>query len=324
MFLETIKNLHNQYTLLKVGDVIFTYYGIMIGIAWSMATVFCSTMLVSCGVSFIQVWTLLKYSCPCGFLGARLMSFLLEDLPNLTSKNWMSKLFRPGFYFHGGVIGELCAIIFWYSTENIPISLGNLFDISLLACIVWDTFSRLGCHVYGCCYGKEMKNCTCLKNFSVRYTNENCAVLRIERRLKNKPLYPAQLIGFVLYSTVFLICFGILCVVEVALYTATCAVVLHGSARIIHEMFRKDDRKSGVFGLTSTESVAVFSSLAMVFYVYQFGNSSGKNHVFGADVYGSFLEIKSSPSFLFLVLYPFLFGFTLWGTQYKKPGTFGF
>jgi len=124
-------------------------------------------------------------------------------------------LIKPRFYSFGGVYGFiLYAVLLWYN--GVPFHVGSnlICRTLLLSCGI----ARLGCHYYGCCWGKEIST---NEQIAVTYTNKETLVLRLCPHLANKPLYPLQLIeaSLCITSGLLLYMIGIIFDHDVAIYT---------------------------------------------------------------------------------------------------------
>ena len=119
----------------------------------------------------------------------------------LDSKNFNNyitlnyKEIKPRFYSFGSIFGYLLSILTLHFFYDIPLSL-SWFSL-LKGLLILSGIGRLGCHYYGCCYGK-----ICDSNiYGIKYNDEDALVLRECPHFKNKLLYPVQLVESIFFIT---------------------------------------------------------------------------------------------------------------------------
>ena len=83
--------------------------------------------------------------------GARLFSLIFEDGIKVFS-NPLKSIFRPGFWLHGGVTFLIMSL---YRNQSVMTNRLVFIDAAGLGFPLYEFFSRLGCHSYGCCFGKK-------------------------------------------------------------------------------------------------------------------------------------------------------------------------
>ena len=97
-------------------------------------------------------------------------------------------LIEPRFYSFGAVYGfVIYACILQFTGIPFHVSSNLICKTLLIFCGI----ARLGCHYYGCCWGKEL---SCKEKWFIKYTNKESLILRLCPHLEKKPLYPLQLV----------------------------------------------------------------------------------------------------------------------------------
>lgn len=120
---------------------------------------------------------------------------------------------QTAFYNQGGQIGIIVGMLLLSYVEKVnPLLL--LDAICYGACLAL-VIGRIGCYNYGCCYGRPTNSW-----FSIRYTNRETKILRVNPQLHNVKIIPMQLVhsafDFILFIGLTLVYFvqpqdGLLC-----------------------------------------------------------------------------------------------------------------
>ncbi len=137
--------------LLELGPLSIKTYGLCIAIGFLSGIGLSSHLLRRYGVSSelvvrVAVWTLIG-----GLLGARLLYALVEW--RWTLEQPVQVLFSTsGFVFFGGLLGGLATAIWVCRKARIPYWwLGDAIAPTLA---LGQAFGRIGCFMFGCCYGR--------------------------------------------------------------------------------------------------------------------------------------------------------------------------
>lgn len=131
---------------------------------------------------------------PAAIIGARLLSWIKEDNYKL------DMLFRPGFYWHGGLVGVLASLCVSHTLTSVAML--PLLDGMGVAMPLFEIFNRIGCLSYGCCWGKVAPES---HRFGVRFTNEQSCIHRKGDDYRKAWLYPVQAYAVVLSIMQFII-----------------------------------------------------------------------------------------------------------------------
>lgn len=201
----------------------------------------------------------------CAVIGARTLSLVFEDgLPQLLS-NPLPTIFRPGFWLHGGIAGAGIGIVL--SRESIlrPLDMVTALGLSLP---LYEAFSRLGCHSYGCCFGRPLSAAEAAGTevpllwrlvpvAAARYNGGSAAVVRARPELRGRLLFPIQRISAVMYLLVFGGTVGAVVGGWVGVGAAGwTSLVLHAAVRLVTEGYREDFRGDVGAAVTATGALA--------------------------------------------------------------------
>ncbi len=103
-----------------------------------------------------QILSAALWAIICGFLGAKILYWLVEIKQIIANPHYLLETMREGFVFYGALIGGLGGVAIYAAKHKLPyMALWTFFR--LRSC--WRTaFGRIGCFFAGCCNGME---CDC-------------------------------------------------------------------------------------------------------------------------------------------------------------------
>jgi phosphatidylglycerol:prolipoprotein diacylglycerol transferase len=241
--------LHDRTILFRVGPVIVASYAIPVGLSFFAGFSIAMWYAESAGLPAASIAPLFLLGIlPAALLGARLVS-VLSDLPRLV-RDPVRALVHPGFFVHGGLLGGGAAIVCWCLVTGD--SLLVLLDAAGLSLPVAEAICRLGCFVYGCCWGRPT---SC--RLGVAYRSHHAKVVRCHPHLRNVPLHPTPLYTAAAMSLVFALLYPYSRVAAWHGSIIAAYLVLHGAVRVAIERWRDDDRGRIGARITQTQLYAV-------------------------------------------------------------------
>ena len=252
-WLTPILDAHNHTVMFRARGFVVATYGPVMAIALFFGFAQGAWYL---GFSGGDAGWMARYSLlavfPAVVLGCRLASLML-DIDELKA-NPLRAIVKPGFMLQGGIIGGASAMLFGAYQQGIDPLL--LLDTAAFTMPLSEALGRLGCHVYGCCWGRP----TCTVP-GLRYTDRDSKVLRCRPELHGVPLHAAPLYT----STVSLaLLWAFVQMLEMPRNLGLFAGVylcVHPILRFGLEHFRDDDR--GRFGsLTHSKIYAILLFMA--------------------------------------------------------------
>jgi len=194
----------------------------------------------------VIIWAVIS-----GFLGAKILYWLVEWKQVVADPSFLLRTLREGFVFYGSLIGGLIGVGIYAARKKLPFF--AFTDYTIPGLVLGQAFGRVGCHFAGCCYGME-----CETPISVVFPAGGAAPAGI-------PLLPTQLMeaAFLALLTILLI---VLLKKKKPFGTVSgWYMVLYGAWRFAIEFFRSDER--GFVGALSTSqfiSIFVFAGGAML------------------------------------------------------------
>lgn len=191
--------------------------------------------------------TMALYAIIGGFLGSKLLYWIVEFDQILADPHFLIETLTAGFVFYGALI--VGALSVWLFTHRKKQSFFAYADLVMPAFILAQGFGRIGCFAAGCCYGAPT---ACA--LGVVYPAGSAAPAGV-------PLLPTQL-----FESAFCFLFAIVLTIILRRqkrYGLTTGVYLvgYGVWRFVIEFFRSDDR-GAVGALSTSQFIGIFIVLA--------------------------------------------------------------
>ena len=193
-----------------------------------------------------------------GFLGAKVLYWIVEIDQIIADPSYLLHTLREGFVFYGALIGGLGGVAIYSLRKKLPFF--SLTDYFIPGLVIGHAFGRIGCFFAGCCYGME-----CETPISVVFPAGGAAPAGI-------PLLPTQLMES---AFLFLLCAFLVWRLTKKKPFGTVSgwyMVLYGVWRFVIEFFRSDER--GAVGALSTSqfiSLFVFAGGVALLLLVKFG-----------------------------------------------------
>jgi prolipoprotein diacylglyceryltransferase len=246
---------------------------------------------------------------PAVLVGLRSFSIMLEWRELF--RRPLQTLIKPGYMLHGGIAGGVIALASMHWLAGIPLL--KLLDGPALAMPLGEAIARLGCYVYGCCWGRPTTSW-----FGVRYTSPESKVVRCAPHLHNVKIHPAQLYALVIYMGMFVAFYAALPYLPFDGFLAGCYLIGHSVIRFSLEYFRQDDRGRLWGRLTHTNLYAGAMVLGGLGCLWVGAATSGRPMV---NLSIGLVDIVTHASIApWILLYGLVFGFA-YGVHYGKVGS---
>lgn len=178
-----------------------------------------------------------------GFLGSKILFWLVEIDQVIADPSYLLHTLREGFVFYGALIGGLGGIAIFARRNKLPFF--SLTDYFIPALVLGHAFGRIGCFFAGCCYGME-----CESPISIVFPSGSAAPAGI-------PLLPTQLMES---AFLFLLCAFLVWQLTKKKSFGTVSgwyMVLYGVWRFAIEFFRRDER-GFVGALSTSQFISIF------------------------------------------------------------------
>ncbi len=305
-----LRDFHNKTILFRIGDWIFVTYGLIAGIAfffgfsttvWYLAMIGQDPAMTAAVCLFFVIPSILMVS--------RVTSILLEWRELF--RRPLQTLLKPGYMLHGGIFGGMMAMA-GYSLAGGP-SFPSLLDGMAFAMPLGEAICRLGCFVYGCCWGKPTNS-----RFGVRYTSLHSKVIRFQPELQGVAIHPTQIYALSAHLVQFTIFYALLPYKAFDGMFAALYLITHPMIRFVLELFRQDDR--GKVGSLTHSNIYSLMMIGMGLIVLAYGLASSATNV-PLDVHFRFIHtLASGPTVLYCLL-TFFAAAAAFGVHYRNVGS---
>ncbi|KAJ7165704.1 Prolipo protein diacylglyceryl transferase-domain-containing protein [Mycena crocata] len=258
--------------------IIVVPYGPLMGIGFA-ALVFTSLTIARASVEeSVLLSHALCITIALAIFFARVFSLVMEDGIAQFIAQPVRTFFRPGYWLHGGLFGAAVGAILAHQLGYVPDFVR--FAASLAVGLpLYETFSRIGCHTYGCCYGCPVESMAGVPSSRrsrvlwklvpfnpVTYNHPtDYAATRNEPRLLRQPLIPIQLISATLFFLLFTFISVPLVVYRSPEIAGSVTLAAHAAIRLVTETCRADYRGSTAGGISTTGKMALIQgAIALV------------------------------------------------------------
>ncbi|MBZ5714557.1 prolipoprotein diacylglyceryl transferase [Nannocystis pusilla] len=308
--LAFLRDFHNKTILFRAGDWIFVTYGMIAGLAflvgvstatWYMGMVGADTARTAGFYLFFAIPSILMVS--------RLTSILLE-WRELFRKP-LQTLLKPGYMLHGGIFGGMMAFA-GYSWST-GISLLALLDAAGFCMPLGEAICRLGCYVYGCCWGRPTDS-----RFGVAYTSPHSKVVRFRPELQGVKIHPTQLYALTAHLIQFTIFYALLPFKVFDGMFAALYLITHPIIRFALERFRQDDR--GQVGRWTHTNIYSLMMIAFGVLVLAFGLASDASNL-PINLQLRYIHVIGNSASIFYFVFIFLAACAAFGVHYKSVGS---
>lgn len=196
-----------------------------------------------------QILSAALWAIICGFLGAKILYWLVEIKQVIANPHYLLETLREGFVFYGALIGGLGGVAIYAAKHKLPyLAFVDLFSPSL---VLAHAFGRIGCFFAGCCYGMEY-DCA----ISVVFPKGAVAPAGV-------PLIPTQLMESAFLFLLTFVLIRLLKKEKTFGVVASWYMILYGAWRFTIEFFRNDDR-GFVGALSTSQFISIFAVVAGV------------------------------------------------------------
>ncbi|MPM07235.1 Prolipoprotein diacylglyceryl transferase [bioreactor metagenome] len=229
---------------LNVFGLTIPMYGVMTAVG--MLAAFLLLLKTSKYVRFTedQILSAALWAIITGFLGAKILYWLVEIKQVIANPHYLLETLREGFVFYGALIGGLGGVAIYAAKHKLPyLAFVDLFSPSL---VLAHAFGRIGCFFAGCCYGMEY-DCA----ISVVFPQGAVAPAGV-------PLLPTQLMESAFLFLLTFVLVRLLKKEKTFGVVTSWYMILYGAWRFTIEFFRNDER-GFVGALSTSQFISIFA-----------------------------------------------------------------
>ncbi len=176
--------------LFNIGPLSIYSYGVMIALAFVAGIYFSRNQAKKEGIDATLITEISLYLLVGGIIGARLL-YVFTNFTYYLEHPFKIFFSRGGFVFYGGLIGATITGM-WYLKRK-QLSLFKIADIIIPSVALGEAIGRIGCLLYGCCYGRP----TSLL-WGISFGVDSPAGIYVER------LHPTQIYSSLICLVIFL------------------------------------------------------------------------------------------------------------------------
>ena len=187
-----------QLGIVRTGIPVFGY-GLMMFIGFSSGTWLASQRVRTIGQPPDAIWDMMMWALIPGLIGARIIYLMQYGDRVFAGKTGFDLLLAAvalwdgGIVFYGSVVGGILGVAIFCRRRGIsPLA---MLDVIAPSMFVGEGFGRIGCFLYGCCYGKA-----CDLPWAVRFPPDSLTFEKLSQEgrilqnpLSTIPLHPTQL-----------------------------------------------------------------------------------------------------------------------------------
>lgn len=305
-----VLDFHNRTVLFRVGNWLFTTYAFLAGAAFAVGFAVAVWHAAMIGLDSVYVAKMyLFFLVPSVLIGLRSFSIMLEWRELF--KHPLRTIVKPGYMLHGGLLGGAIALFAISAISGIPVL--RLLDGPALAMPLGEAIARLGCYVYGCCWGRPTNS-----RFGVRYTSRESKVVRCAPHLHNVRIHPAQLYALVVYLAMFAVMYALLPYLNFDGAVVGAFFIGHSLVRLSLEYFRQDDRGRLWGKLTHTN---FYSAVMIIIGVAILVSGMTSGTTVNLDMSVRFIHVATDASIMpWVGLFGLVFG-AAYGVHYGQVGS---
>lgn len=253
----------------KAGcDVPIYSYGVMLGISFIVGWYVATNLAERDNLPPDRVARVLGIGAVWSIIGARILYFVANP-DRLQSPLTFFRVWEGGLVAYGGFIGGVtaCAV----ASRMHGISMLQLADASVPALGIGLFFTRIGCFLYGCDYGRtaEVAWAVQFPQDAPVWKHQLHAGLIGSAAERSLPVHPTQL-----YESLFGLClFGLAMLVRrYRRFSGQVFLIffgVYGGVRAYFETLRDDEQRGGLAGLSTSQLIGLSSvALAVFGYIY--------------------------------------------------------
>ncbi len=224
--------LANRTVLFRRKGHVFVTYGLLVAMGAAASTALGSALFAS-RLADARVDEYLVVLVVSMIVGGRL-GWLVYQAPRL-ARSPRATLRSVGFVSFGSYAATFLVVALWPRWRASETDAWSLLDRTLVPCFLCSAFGRIGCHTYGCCYGKRVDE-------GLRVRERLAKVVRECGPLGHEPRWPTQLISSAWALFVAVLGFAMLATSAPSGVPAAVSVFVYALGRFGFEALRDEPR----------------------------------------------------------------------------------
>ncbi|HEU4401834.1 MAG TPA: prolipoprotein diacylglyceryl transferase [Candidatus Polarisedimenticolia bacterium] len=231
----------------SLGQFTIGTYGLFYALGFLLALRLAVTYARREGIETARIVDLGIVTLLAGFVGAKLLLYLLDLRYYLEHPIEMVRSLRSAGVFYGGFVGATLAAVIYIRRHRLP--LARVTDLAAPPLALGQAVGRLGCFAAGCCYGR-----TCDLPWAVTFTDPRA--FELTGVTLGIPLHPTQIYHALADLVILGITVRLMARRRYPGQVFWVYVLLYAIARVVVEAFRGDAVRGLFFGgMVSTSQI---------------------------------------------------------------------
>jgi phosphatidylglycerol---prolipoprotein diacylglyceryl transferase len=239
-----------------IGPLTLHTYGVLLAIAFIAGLYVASRQARANGLDAARVTDMAVYVLIAGLIGAKVLLIVVEWGYYARNPREILSILQSGGVFYGGLIGAL-PVAWWYARKH-ALPGWRTGDALAPAVVIGQAIGRIGCFMAGCCYGQPAD-----VPWSVTFRDPYAQ--RTVGTPLDTPIHPTQLYESIACLLIFAILMRLAPRKRFDGQVALTYVFLYSVARFAIEFVRGDSIRGTIWGLSTSQFIAVLVVLAVGF-----------------------------------------------------------
>jgi len=239
-----------------IGPLTLHTYGVMLALAFLTGLWVVSRQARRAGLDAARVTDMAVYVLIAGLIGAKVLLIAVEWNYYARNPREILSILQSGGVFYGGLLAAL-PVAWWYSKKH-ALPPWRTADALAPAVVIGQAIGRVGCFMAGCCYGQPA-------DVPWAVTFRDPYAQRTVGTPLDTPIHPTQIYEAVACAVIFVVLMRLFPRKRFDGQVTLTYVFLYSVARFAIEFVRGDAIRGTLFGLSTSQFIAVLMVLAVGF-----------------------------------------------------------
>jgi len=239
-----------------IGPLTLHTYGVLLAIAFITGLWVASRQAKASSLDAARVTDMAVYVLIAGLIGAKVLLIVVEWGYYARNPREILSILQSGGVFYGGLLGAL-PVAWWYARKH-ALPPWRTADALAPAVVIGQAIGRMGCFMAGCCYGQPA-------DVPWAVTFRDPYAQRTVGTPLDTPIHPTQIYEALACLLIFVVLMRLAPRKRFDGQIGLTYVFLYSIARFGIEFARGDSIRGQVFGLSTSQFIAVLVVLAVGF-----------------------------------------------------------
>jgi phosphatidylglycerol:prolipoprotein diacylglycerol transferase len=239
-----------------IGPLTLHTYGVLLAVAFIAGLWVASRQAKASGLDAARVTDMAVYVLIAGLIGAKVLLIAVEWNYYARNPREILSILQSGGVFYGGLVAGLLVAV-WYARRH-ALPAWRTADALAPAVVIGQAIGRVGCFMAGCCYGQPA-------DVPWAVTFRDPYAQRTVGTPLDTPIHPTQIYEAVACLAIFVVLMRLFPRKRFDGQITLTYVFLYSIARFAIEYVRGDSIRGTIFGLSTSQFIAVLLILAVGF-----------------------------------------------------------